>query len=382
MKIVHVHHYYWPVVGGLERVVQSIAEELSKLGHEVHVVTSILGAQGKPRMEMVNGVYVHRIKGIKLVYPDLIYPLEYPVKVLKDADIVHGHSQNSLFTVRMIEEARKLGVKTAMHFMALDSLNDHPNPLTRSLGPFYAKLILKKALRASNIKLVRSYRDMKILKNKYEVEAIYVPDGVSEELVKAPNMAEEFRTKYGIQDPFVVYVGRLHELKGLHILIKAMSIIVKEFPRLKAVIIGSGDQRPYKELAHRLDIENNIVFLGFVDEMSKVGALDASLALVLPSVCNYVEVYPMAISEAWARNKPVIASAVGGIPYRVKHMVNGLIVPPRDVKALAEAIMLLTGNMELSIKLGNKGRENILTYDRIAIKTLEIYQRYLKVTET
>ena len=171
MKIVQVHHYYRSVVGGLERVVQSMVEELSKLGHEVHVVTSILGAQGKPRMEMVKGVYVYRIKGIKLVYLDLIYPLEYPVKVLKDADIVHGHSQNSLFTARIIEEARKLGVKTATHFMALDSFSDHSNPLTRSLGPFYAKLILKKALRAFNVKLVRSYRDMKILKIRINMKS-------------------------------------------------------------------------------------------------------------------------------------------------------------------------------------------------------------------
>jgi len=63
-------------------------------------------------------------------------------------------------------------------------------------------------------------------------------------------------------------------------------------------------------------------------------------------------------------------------------MMNGLLVPPRDVKALAEAIMLLADNRELSIKLGNKSRESILAYDRIAIKTFEIYQRYLKVTKT
>ena len=60
-------------------------------------------------------------------------------------------------------------------------------------------------------------------------------------------------------------------------------------------------------------MKNNVAFLGFVDEKSKVGTLDASLALVLPSVCNHVEVYLIVISEAWARNKPVIASAVGEI---------------------------------------------------------------------
>ncbi|MCX8137678.1 glycosyltransferase [Pyrobaculum aerophilum] len=49
MKIVHVHHHYWPVVGGLENAVKALAEEQARLGHEVHVVTSAYGAEGRPR---------------------------------------------------------------------------------------------------------------------------------------------------------------------------------------------------------------------------------------------------------------------------------------------------------------------------------------------
>jgi glycosyltransferase involved in cell wall biosynthesis len=375
MKVVHVITHYYPIIGGLERAVQSLAEELAKMGHEVHVITSRFGAKNRPKEEVINGVYVHRVKALRLHFPELTYPLEYIEKVIRDADIVHGHSQNSLFTVKIVEKAKKLGIKTAIYFMAVDALYDHPNPLIRFLGPFYANYMLKKAIELSDIRLVKSFRDLKILRSRYGVEAIYVPDGVSEEIINAPNMAEEFRERYGIREPFVVYIGRLHRLKGVDVLIKSVSIAVKEHPKLKAVIIGPGDQKPYKELAQRLGIENNVVFLGYVDEKTKIGALDASIALVLPSICNYVEVFSIVISEAWARSKPVIATAVGEIPYRVKHMINGILVPPKNPQKLAKAMITLLNDENLRTKLGAEGRRNILTWSEIATKIISIYKQ-------
>ena len=375
MKIVHVFHNYYPVVGGLERAVQSLAEELAKMGHEVHVITSRFGAENRSKEEVINGVYVHRVKALRLHFPDLTYPLEYAEKVIRDADIVHGHSQNSLFTVKVVEKAKRLGIKTAMYFMAVDALYDHPNPLVRLLGPFYASHMLRKAIALTKIRLVKSFRDLEIMRNRYGVESIYVPDGVSEEIVNAPNMADEFRERYGIRESFIVYIGRLHRLKGVDVLIKAMSIAVKEYPRLKAVIIGPGDPKPYKELARRLGIGSNVAFLGYVDEKTKIGALDASIALVLPSVCNYVEVFSIVISEAWARNKPVIASAVGEIPYRIKHMINGILIPPKNAQKLTEAIITLLNDENLRTKLGAEGKKSISTWNEIAVKINSIYKQ-------
>jgi glycosyltransferase involved in cell wall biosynthesis len=345
------------------------------MGHEVHVITSRFGAEDRPKEEVINGVYVHRVKALRLHFPDLTYPLEYVEKVIRDTDIVHGHSQNSLFTVKIVEKAKKLGIKAAMYFMAVDALYDHPNPLVRFLGSFYASHMLKKAITLTEIRLVKSFRDLEILRNRYGVEALYVPDGVSEEVVNAPNMAEEFRKRYKIQEPFVVYIGRLHRLKGVDVLIKAMSIAVKRYPRLRAVIIGPGDPKPYKELARRLGIESNVAFLGHIDEKIKIGALDASIALVLPSVCNYVEVFSIVISEAWARNKPVIVSAVGEIPYRVKHMINGILVPPKNPQKLAEAIITLLDDENLRTKLGAEGKKSISTWNEIAAKINSIYKQ-------
>ena len=376
MKIVHVHHHYYPVIGGIERAIQSFAEELAKMGHEVHVITSRFSTESRPKEEVINGVYVHRVKTLRLHFPDLTYPLEYAEKVIRDADIVHGHSQNSLFTVKVIEEAKKLGIKTAVYFMAVDALYNHPNPLIRFLGPYYTRYVLRKAIELSDIRLVRSLRDREILSKKYSIEAIFIPDGVPEQLVSHRYCGDGFRNLYSIDDDYVLYVGRLHPLKGVNILIKALRHIIENSINLKLVIIGPGDTKPYRELAQKLNVDKNVLFLGFVDEETKVCAIDGSLAVVVPSVCDYVEVYPMIISEAWARSKAVIATRVGGIPYRVKHMENGLLVPPKDPKALAEAIIMLLQNKELAIKLGVEGRKEIMTWREIAMKMLSVYEGY------
>jgi glycosyltransferase involved in cell wall biosynthesis len=372
MRIVHVIHHYWPFIGGIENVVKALAEGMVKLGHEVHVVASRYGAEGRPREEVVNGVHVHRVRSVRLGYPDLTYPLEYPINLLKSVDVVHGHSQNSLFTVKMIKKAKELGVKTVTHFMAVDALSDHPNALVRLLGPLYGRWTVLRAIRSSDARLVKSLRDREMLKSRYGIDAIYVPDGVDEELLNTPNKAEEFKAKYGINDPFVVYIGRLHRLKGIDVLIKAISIATREEP-ITAVIIGPGDQRPYRELASRLGVGRNVVFTGFVSEEVKISAIDASTALVLPSISNYVEVFSLAITEAWARGKPVVASAVGEVPYRVRHMVNGLLVPPRNPKALAEAILQLIRDRKLGERLGAEGRERVTTWGKVIDELLKLY---------
>lgn len=185
-------------------------------------------------------------------------------------------------------------------------------------------------------------------------------------------MAKEFKAQYNIDGPFVVYVGRLHKLKGVDVLIKAISMAARKEP-ITAVIIGPGDQKPYRELADRLGVGRNVVFTGYVSEEVKIGALDASTALVLPSISNYVEAFSLAITEAWARSKPVVASTVGEIPYRVRHMDNGLLAPPKNPKALADAMLQLIRDRKLGEKLGAEGRKRVTTWGKVIEELLKLY---------
>jgi len=379
MRIAHVACHYWPVVGGLENVVRALAEGMTKLGHEVHVVTSTYGAEGRPREEVINEVYVHRVRSLRLGYPDLTYPLDYPLGVLKNADVVHGHSQNSLFTVKTIEKAKGLGVKTIMHFMAIDSFNDHPNPLVRLVAPHYGKWVLFKAIMNSDVKLVRSYRDMEILRSRYKVDAVYMPDGVPDYyFITEKADPDKFRKRFGIkQEKIFLFIGRIHKLKGPHILVEALKYVGED---VAVVFIGpdSGYLKETLDLVERIGVKDKVYMLGYVDEETKMKALDSATALILPSIADYVEVYPMVISEAWAREKPVIASRVGGIPYRVKQDVNGVLVDPSDPKTLAEAMLKVAHDDELAKEMGRNGRKDVFSWKEIAMKSIQLYEQVLE----
>jgi glycosyltransferase involved in cell wall biosynthesis len=379
MKIVHVYHHYYPVVGGLERAVKGLAEELVKLGHEVHVITSKFGAHDRPREERINGVYVHRVKSLRLRYPDLMYPLEHLSDLFRDVDVVHGHSQNSLFVMEVVKRAKRSGVKVVMHFMAVDAFGNHPNIFIRRLAPYYGRRNTRMALELADMTLVKSLRDLEVLKKKYNAEAQYLPDGIPDYYLTAPKAnPSDFREKLGIkQGKLFLYVGRMHKLKGPHVLVEAMKHLGKGYA---AVFIGPDDGYLEKtlSLARRLGVEDRVYYLGYVDERTKIEALDSAVALVLPSITDYVEVYPMVISEAWARERPVIASKVGGVPYRVKQGVNGLLVDPLNPKALAEAMARLAEDEELAEEMGKNGRREVFSWREIAEKSVQLYEQVLR----
>jgi glycosyltransferase involved in cell wall biosynthesis len=131
-------------------------------------------------------------------------------------------------------------------------------------------------------------------------------------------------------------------------------------------------------LAEKIDVTRRVYYLGYVDEKTKVEALDSATALALPSLADYVEVYPMVISEAWAREKPVIASSVGGIPYRVKQGINGLLVNPSDPKMLAEGMLKLLDDEESAKEMGKNGRKDVFSWREIAEKSIQLYEQVLE----
>lgn len=380
MIITHVIHSYYPFIGGLERAVQYLAEEQARLKHEVHVVTSTYGAKERPKEEIINNVHIHRVKSIRFRFPHLTVPLETS-SVLKKADIVHIHNQNSLFNIVIAEKAKNFGAKIVTYFMALETLYTHPNPFVKSLGPYYSKWCVKKALKLSDLILVKNLRDMEIMKHTYGIEAIYVPDGLPDYYFTLRKCDfEAFRDKYKIkQDDIFLYIGRLHKLKGPHVLIKALKYI--SYKNIAIVLIGpdGGYLKRILSISQKLDVKDNVYILGTVSERIKICALDSSIALVLPSITDYVEVYPMVISEAWAREKPVIASRVGGIPYRVRNGINGILIEPGSAKELAQAMMSLYSYPELAKKLGKAGKSEVKTWKEIAAITSKLYKQVLRV---
>jgi len=385
MRIVQVFHNYYPVLGGIERAIQKLGEELIKLGHEVHVITSIHGAEDRPREEELNGISIHRVRSWRVYYPDLTIPRETPRDILKEADIVHGWSQNSYFTYRICREAKKHAKPIVMYFLGVDYLKHHYNPLIRAFGYPYQKWITRKTVEITDLVIITNEYEGKLLKERYGIDATVLPHGVDDVYLKLPNMAEHFREKYGIEGRIIAYIGRIHPTKGLDLLIKAFAEVAKQMPNAILVSAGKGDENYLKKcmkLAKKLGIKNKIRYLGYVPEEDKIALIDAADIVVLPTK-HAGESYPLLIDEILARGKITIVTDRSKIlERRIKYGKNenrNIVVSPSNTVSLAHTITSLLKNEKLVFTVNRlRNKTQMLSWNNVARGLVELYNQAIR----
>ncbi|MGQ9549509.1 MAG: glycosyltransferase family 4 protein [Roseiflexus sp.] len=177
--------------------------------------------------------------------------------------------------------------------------------------------------------------------------------------------------------PIIVSVGRLVGRKGHIHLIRALPAVVRAHPTLQAVLVGDGEERALLEhTAHDLGVDRHVTFAGARNDAIDIMAL--ADFTVLPSL---EEEFGIVITESFACAKPVVATNVGGIPEHVRPMENGILVPPRDSRALAEQIIFLLNNPRMVQQLGEQGRravEQHYTRRRFFERTEAVYHAALQ----
>ena len=376
MKIVHVHHHYWPVVGGLERSIESIAKELVKLGHDVHVITSMFGAEGRPREEVVDNVYIHRVEALRLHFPDLTIPLKVPREVLEKADVIICWNQNSYFTYRVCKDAKRLRKTLAVYFIGVDYLKHHYNPFIRVFGFPYQKWITQKIARLADVALTTNEYEKKLLEDKYSVNAIVLPHGIDEEYLKLPNMAETFRNKYGIYGRIITYIGRIHPTKGLDLLLKAFAYVAREVPDTILVIAGRGDDKYLRrclKIAEKAGVRDRLRILGYIGEEDKIALIDASDIIVLPTK-HAGESFPLIIPEVLARGKDIIITSGSIASIWIRDLGIARVVEANHI-SIAKAVIEELGKSREVINIRSYFNKYIYTWSQIANNLAEILQK-------
>jgi glycosyltransferase involved in cell wall biosynthesis len=186
-----------------------------------------------------------------------------------------------------------------------------------------------------------------------------IPNGVDLARFDLPLAACALRRELGIPggSPLLGVVARLEPEKGHRYLIEAMPAILRGAPETRLVIVGEGSlEGELRALALSLpgDAPSRIHFTGRREDVAAItGEIDVA---VLPSLR---EAQGISILEAMARRKPVVASAVGGIPEVLTNGLDGLLVPPADPAALAEACIRLACSPELRARMGEAGRATV-----------------------
>ena len=192
-----------------------------------------------------------------------------------------------------------------------------------------------------------------------------IPNGVDLERFATPVPPCRMRDEFGIprDAPLVGVVARLEPEKGQRYLVEAMPMILEAAPDAWLAIVGEGseaDALRAQAASRGGRASGRIIFTGRRDDVSAITA-DLSVA-ALPSLR---EAQGISILEAMARRRPVVASAVGGIPEVITDGVDGLLVPPADPAALAAAIGSLLADPSLSERIGEAGYRSVA--DRFSI---------------
>ena len=316
MRILQVYKDIHPFVrGGIERYIHDLSRYLSSVGHEVDVLV----AGNSSASERVSGFNV-------IKYPCICRILSNPISprlrsILKDApaDVLHFHLPLPSAVAAWLMSGRDTPYVVTYH-----------SDIVRQAFflPFYGP-VLKKFLKGAARVIATSdtYRDtskyLSILENT-EV----IPIGSDLDVFKPPDTIGE--------GDYVLFVGRFRTYKGIEVLLDAW----REFPERRLLMVGGGPLE--NEVRRRIQKENlNIIIVSNPSDLELVELYQQARCLVLPSTLRS-EAFGMVQTEAMACGIPVISTALStGVPWVNASGVSGLVIPPGDYGALADAVRKL-----------------------------------------
>jgi glycosyltransferase involved in cell wall biosynthesis len=227
-------------------------------------------------------------------------------------------------------------------------------------------------------------RDWLIRQGYDESRIVVIRNGVDLNRFAQPAEPARLQAELALppQVPVVTVVSRLHRLKGIEHFLEATAILRARFPEARFLIVGETNpqerdyQRELFALSARLGLADRVVFTGLRTDVPDL--LAGTSVSVMPSLN---EALSNVLLESMAAGVPVVATRVGGTPEVIEDGVNGLLVPPADPMALANAIGTLLADPSLASRLGRAGRRHVderFSMARMVSATERLYQSLLE----
>jgi glycosyltransferase involved in cell wall biosynthesis len=388
MKILQVIPVFSALFGGPVTVVRSICKELSKR-HEVIVYTT---AAVDKRRDFKDFPVEDESEGYRVVYfPRILKISGFNIspameKTLRESisryDAVHLHSWRHFQDIIVHRYAKKYNVP-----YILQTHGSLPRVMVkRTLKWIYDISFGSKLLKDASKVVALSYTEAEQYKaiGVSEEKIAIIPNGIDlSEYAELPPKGS-FKKKFNIPDDkrIILYLGRIHKIKGIDFLVKAYAYLINEMKCRDAILVIAGPDDGYiseiKSLVQSLDISNSVLFVGALYGEDKLAAYIDSEVYVLPS--RY-ETFPMTLLEAYACGKTIVASKVGGLRDLVSNGETGLLVEPGNVKQLARNIFNLLNGNDIAKEMGLKGknfvRENF-TIEKVVERLEKLYEEVVK----
>jgi len=350
MKIAHLLPIY-SAFGGGPWVAYMVATEQQDKGDEVTIFA--LEADGKlpqnipivimgmPRNLMLQRMY-------RLTMPLNIYKVLKWVPRLKEFDVIYSHHYPMNWLAYL---AKKFyGVKFVYYNHGTINRGFFPGLVAKAYAGIFSLLANWTIKKADSAISVSCYIQQQ-LKEETGLDSEVVYNKVDTTRFHEGLDGSGVRQKYNLGNrPLILFIGRIIPYKGLHLLIEAFNLIRCELPSAQLVIVGKHELPAYsRKLAEIAD--DSVIFAGYVptEELPYYYA-----ACDVYATGTIWESFNLPLVEAQACGKPVVAFNFGPHPEVVKDGETGFLVPPRDVGALAEAVIRLIKNDKLRQEMGKK----------------------------
>ena len=394
MKILHVVSSYWPAFGfgGPINSVHQLNKFLVRKGADVEVYTTNAGLKERKDIPLKKEM---EIDGVKVFYfpcygyihwtfsPALFWAL---AKNIKNFDMIHI---TGVWNFPVLAAAFWARVYKKPYIISpRGSLMAEPlSKKSRFKKKTFLFLFVERFLKnASAIHFTVETEKEEYIKAGLSLKkTIIIPNGLDIEEFNTitRDSATHFKEKFGIapDKKIILFLGRLHRIKGLDTLIPAFAEIIKKEPKAVLVLAGPDDENYKREVLKFIDEVNlrtsDIVFTGMLVGEDKTAVYKESDVFVLPS---YSENFGMVVVEAMYSCLPVVITKYVGIaPEIIKN--NAGIVIKKSEKELTEAILKILNNPALAQKMGESGKRLVeieFSPGKIADKWIEKYKNIIK----
>jgi glycosyltransferase involved in cell wall biosynthesis len=373
VKILQVLYYYRPHYSGLTIYAERLAKRLAQRGHEVTVLTS-RHDPSYPKEEIVDGVRVVRVPVAFSVSRGVVMPAFLPIaaKLIREHDIVHLHLP-MVEAAAVAAEAKVLGKRLIItHHADLHLPHGRLNQVAQHMvyvsglgaGKLADRIVANTHDRADGSHFIRRYQE--------KTSPVYPPIEIAQ---PSEVGACAFRNRHNLNSrPVVGFVGRFSSEKGCDYLLRSIPLIHESLP--EAIVLFAGEYRNvvgetlYARCAPLLKQHaDHVRMLGVLSDPDLVDFYAAIDVLALPSI-NHTETFGIVQVESMLCGTPVVASDLPGVREPVGITGMGKVVPPRNEKELASALVEVITNRDRFIK-PREDIEKIFSIDA----TVDAYER-------
>ena len=368
MKIGLVSPYDFAVPSGVNKHVCYLADNYARLGHDVRIIAPASRRRGLGRHDLIviDKNPVGLPGGGSVAHVTFSIGLSRQVQQVlarERFDVVHTHEPFApLLPFQFLRYSQALNIAT--FHAAQDEGRRWYAYFRPAVAYWWPRLHGKIAVSAAAQRLISRH-----FPDRYEI----IPNGVDYPQFAAPVPPFE---QYKDGKLNILFLGRLEKRKGLPYLLEAFALLKARMPDTRLIIVGGdGGMREVCESFVRRSRLKDVVFTGYAPDDDLPRYYRTADVFCAPNTGN--ESFGLILLEAMAAGTPVVASSIEGFACVVAHDEEGLLVPPRDSAALAEALLQLLNDPDRRQEMGRTAQAKAegFGWEKISPQVLSFYER-------